>query len=144
MSFLRQFWKVLHIIIRGPAVPAHLVIQFINGDIHGVEVRPQHLSRSSIGVSQLVPPTFQPRLFQLSSGQIRQGVFHVFGEKYCLGQQVTLRCRMTPTLASIIDNRWVKLPSVVIWAGITSAQVVTSLKRPSLSSRACRTWTSRV
>ena len=70
MSFLRQLRKVLHVVIGGPAVPAHLVVQIVNGHIHIIEVRPQHLSRSSIGVSQFVPPTFQPRHFQLSLGQI--------------------------------------------------------------------------
>ena len=123
MSFLRHLRKYLHIVIRGPAVPAHLVIQFVNGHIHIVEVRPQHLSRSSSGVAQFVLPAFQPCHFQLPAGQIRQGVFHVFGEKYCLGQEVTLRCRMTPSLASVADNGWIKLPSVVIWAGIPSARV---------------------
>ena len=40
-----------------------------------------------------------------------------------MGQEVTLRRRMTPSLAGITDYGGIKLPSVVIWAGIAPARV---------------------
>ena len=130
MSFLRHLGKLLNIIIQGPTVPAHLVIQFINRYIHIVKVGPQHLARSTIGVAQFVLPTFQPSLFQLASGQISQRVFHVFGEKNCLCQEVTLRCGVTTRLACVADYRGIKLPSVMIRADIVPAQVTGSVGVP--------------
>ena len=58
---------------------------------------------------------------------VSQRVFHVFGEKNCLCQEVTLRCGVTTLLACIADYRGIKLSSVMIQAGISPEQVAGSV-----------------
>jgi hypothetical protein len=122
-SFLRQLRKLFNNIIQGPAVPAHLLIQFINRNINCIKECPQHLSQSKIGVAQFFFPALQPCLFSLSFGQISQRVFHVFGEKSCFCQEVTLRRGVTPPLACVAEYCRIKLSSVMIRTCIAPAQV---------------------
>jgi hypothetical protein len=65
-------------------------------------------------MAQFFFSTLQPCLFQFSSGQISQRVFHVFAKKNCLCQEVTLRCGVTTPLAWVADYCRIKFLSVMI------------------------------
>ncbi len=110
-------------LVVGPALPAHLLVDRIDGRVEGVDVGLHDATGFPARIAKLAFPTSKPGLLDLVL-HVRRDLLLVFFDEDGDGEHVALGSNVAGPTTSITDEVWVPLAPISVRADKTPARVV--------------------